>query len=63
MVEAVFNVLVGYWVAIGSQMVILPTFGYNVNLHEGMAIGLWFTLVSVARSYVLRRFFNWYHRI
>jgi hypothetical protein len=61
MVEAVANVLIGYCVACLSNLIILPMFGYNVGLSESMEIGLWFTAVSLARSYGLRRFYNWYH--
>lgn len=61
MVEAVVNVLVGYWVAVGAQMAIFPLFGVSLPLSDNLAIGLLFTLVSLARSYLLRRLFNRFH--
>jgi hypothetical protein len=57
-IEAWANVLVGYLVAIASQVLIFPWFGIHVPLSTNLAIGGWFTLISLARSYVLRRWFN-----
>jgi hypothetical protein len=39
-------------------VLILPLFGYNVTIGDSFAIGLAFTVVSLVRSYVLRRIFN-----
>lgn len=56
--EAVANVVVGYGVAIASQLVIFPLFGIHIPLASDLAIGGLFTVVSLARSYALRRLFN-----
>jgi hypothetical protein len=56
--EAVANVVIGYVVAIAAQMLIFPLFGIYIPPSEHLAIGLLFTVVSLARSYVLRRLFN-----
>lgn len=56
--EAVVNVLIGYFVSIFSQAIIFPLFGIYVSMADNLLIGLAFTLVSVMRSYVLRRVFN-----
>lgn len=60
-IEALINILIGYFVALGSQLVILPAFDIHVSLQTNLWIGAWFTLVSLIRSYVIRRWFN--HRI
>lgn len=57
-VEALANVLVGYLVSVGANFVILPAFGYAVSVADSFAIGLAFTVVSLVRSYIIRRFFN-----
>ena len=57
-VEAVANVAVGYLVAVGSQIVIFPAFGISCRLRDNFLIGAWFTVISLARSYALRRVFN-----
>lgn len=59
-IEAVTNVLVGYLVAVISNLIVLPLFGYQVSLFDGFAIGVVFTVISLIRSYVIRRLFNKY---
>lgn len=61
-IEAVVNVLVGYWVAVAAQAAIFPLFGLHVSHAEHMAIAGLFTVVSLVRSYALRRVFNWFTR-
>ena len=56
--EAATNVLIGYLVSVLANVLILPLFDYNVTIGDSFAIGLAFTAVSLARSYVLRRLFN-----
>lgn len=58
LVEALANVAVGYWVAATTQMVAFPLFGLTTSLGENMAIGAVFTVVSIVRSYTLRRAFE-----
>ena len=57
-VEASSNVLVGYIVAVLSQLIIFPWFNIHIALSDNLLIGLYFTLISLGRSYVLRRYFN-----
>ena len=59
-VEAIINVVIGYMVAVFANLTVLPAFGYNVTLFDGAAIGLAFTIISLIRSYVIRRVFNYY---
>ena len=56
--ESVMNVLIGYGVALASQLVIFPMFGIHLPLSDNLAIGAWFTLISLDRSYAIRRWFN-----
>ena len=58
LVEAVTNIVVGYWLAVITQIVVFPLFGLQVALRETFLLGLIFTLVSLIRSYTLRRIFN-----
>ena len=58
LVEAVTNVLVGYGVAVATQMLVFPLFGLHATLQENLVIGLIFTAVSLVRSYLLRRAFE-----
>lgn len=58
LVESLANVLVGYGVAVATQMLVFPLFGLAVTIAENLLIGLIFTAVSIVRSYVLRRSFE-----
>ena len=56
--ESLANVLVGYGVAVLTQLVVFPLFGLVVTVTENLLIGLIFTAVSIVRSYALRRGFE-----
>jgi hypothetical protein len=60
--EALANVALGYGVALSTQLLVFPLFGIHIPLSSNVAIGIIFTLVSLARSYALRRLFNWLHK-
>lgn len=56
--ESCVNVAVGYGVALLAQIIIFPIFGVYVSLETNLWIGLWFTVLSIIRSFILRRIFN-----
>jgi hypothetical protein len=56
-IEAVTNVVVGYALAVATQIVVFPWFDLNPNLGENLALGLVFTAISLIRGYALRRLF------
>lgn len=58
LVEAISNVFIGYLVATAATYIILPLHGYNVTTAHALSISLAFTLISLIRSYLLRRVFN-----
>ncbi len=58
LVEAVTNVVVGYALAIGTQIVAFPWFGLHLSLGENLMIGAMFVGISLLRSYALRRLFQ-----
>lgn len=57
-IESATNVAIGYGVAVASQMAIFPLFGIHATLADNLLIGGYFTIISLARSYVVRRLFN-----
>ena len=57
-VEAATNVVVGYVLAIATQLAVFPLFGLEAALGEHLAIGMAFVAVSLARGYLLRRLFE-----
>lgn len=61
MVEAAANVAIGYGVAVAAQVAVFPWFGLHASLSDNLLIGAVFTVVSLVRSYFLRRLFNYLH--
>ena len=58
LVEASTNVIVGYALAVTTQILVFPVFGLNATLAQNLKLGLVFTVVSIARGYALRRLFE-----
>ena len=58
LIESCANVAIGYGVALASQLAVFPMFGIHVPLSSNLAIGVWFTAISLVRSYVIRRWFT-----
>ena len=58
LVEAIANVAVGYGVAVVTQILVFPVFGLQTTLAQNLKLGLVFTVVSIARSFTLRRVFE-----
>ncbi|CAB4130408.1 hypothetical protein UFOVP119_32 [uncultured Caudovirales phage] len=57
-VESAANIAVGFSINWLANMFILPAFGFPVTGGTAFEIGLVFTVISVVRSYTLRRIFN-----
>ena len=55
--KAIANVVIGYILAVCTQMLVFPWFGLNPMFSDALGIGALFTSVSLLRSYVLRRLF------
>ena len=60
-IESVANVAIGYGIAVLAQIVIFPVFNIHIPLSDNLLIGVFFTIVSLIRSYCLRRLFNAIH--
>jgi hypothetical protein len=58
LIEAIANVLVGFGLALATQILVFPIFGLRASLSQNLALGFIFTLTSLARSYALRRLFE-----
>lgn len=57
-IEAAINILIGFFIALGTQIVLFPMFDIHVEMDTHLWIGAWFTLISLIRSYIIRRWFN-----
>lgn len=62
LVESIVNVLIGFGVGVASQYYIFPLFDIHIPFWTNVEIAVWFTFISIARSYVVRRMFNEYLR-
>ena len=58
LLESIVNIAVGYGVALLSQIAVFPFFGIRASLSDNIQIGAWFTVISLIRSYALRRIFT-----
>lgn len=57
-IETCINTAIRFAVAILSQVLVFPLVGIHVPLSTNLEIGAWFTVISVLRGYVIRRWFN-----
>lgn len=56
--EALINVLIGFGINYLANFVILPLYGFHITASQNFSMGLIYTGISIARSYVIRRWFN-----
>lgn len=57
-VESLTNTAVGFVISLGSTFVIFPLVGYASTFSKNLIVTLFFTVVSILRGYVIRRYFN-----
>ncbi len=59
LIESVTNVTIGFVVSLVFWSVfIVPVYDLKVSFVQNIEITLWFTLLAIVRSYVVRRYFN-----
>lgn len=56
--ESIVNVLIGYTVAVCAQLAVFPLFGIDATFADSLGVGAIFTVVSIIRSYFVRRLFE-----
>ena len=56
--EVLINVVIGWGIAFVTQLIVFPKFGIHVPLSSQFWISVIFTIVSIIRGYVIRRWFN-----
>jgi len=57
-IESIANVIIGFLINFIANIYVLPLFGFNITISQSIQIGLIFTLISIIRSYLIRRWFN-----
>ena len=58
LIEAIINVVIGFALNFTANMLIFPLFGFHITARDNLLLGLIYTVISVARSYCIRRWFN-----
>lgn len=58
LLEAVTSTVIGFWVAVGTQVLVFPLFDLQVTIVDNLGIAAIFTGVSIVRGYLVRRWFN-----
>ena len=58
LIETLTSVFVGWLIGVILNLTILPLFDYNITIVDSLWVSLIFTIVSVIRGYVIRRWFN-----
>lgn len=59
LVESVMNVLIGLGINLTANAIIFPLFGWPLSLGQNLQLGILYTAISIARSYCIRRLFNY----
>ena len=57
-IETLTSVFIGWIIGVILNMLVLPLFYYNITVIDSLWVSLIFTVVSVIRCYVIRRFLN-----
>lgn len=59
LIESCANTAIGFFVSLLTwQLIAAPYLGLSLPMHENLIVTGIFTVVSVLRGYVVRRFFN-----
>ena len=60
LIEALLSTFIGFIVSFTANLTLMPMLGIPVSLSQNFILTVAFTFVSVARSYLVRRFANKY---
>lgn len=58
LIESLTSTTIGIIIGVVLNLTILPIFGYPVSLSDSLWISVIFTVISIIRSYIIRRWFN-----
>ena len=58
LIETLTSVFAGWLIGVILNLTILPLFNYNITVVDSLWVSLIFTVISVVRGYLIRRFFN-----
>ena len=56
--EAVTNVVIGFSINFIANLTLFPLFGWEITVLQNVGLGVCYTIISLVRSYSLRRLFT-----
>tara|TARA_R110000803_G_scaffold210835_1_gene284191 strand:+ start:57891 stop:58103 length:213 start_codon:yes stop_codon:yes gene_type:complete len=56
--ESLLNVLIGFTISLMASFIIFPLFNMESSVLKNIGTTICFTIVSLMRSYLIRRYFN-----
>lgn len=59
--ESCINIAVGFGISLAAQMFFLPLLGVAIDFHQNLFFALIMTVISLLRSFLLRRLFEALH--
>jgi hypothetical protein len=57
-IESFTNTLIGFVISLIATFIVLPLFGIKSTFAQNLGITICFTIISIVRGYVIRRYFN-----
>jgi hypothetical protein len=61
LIETIVGIVIGFVVSVIMTALVLPAYGHHVTLGQNVQITCLFTITSIARGYLVRRWFNHLH--
>ena len=58
LIETSANIFIGWIISVASSAIIFPLLGVDLPLEANLKASVFFTIVSIARTYFVRRYFN-----
>lgn len=57
-IEVCINIAIGFSINFVMNLTIFPLFGWSISVGENLLLGVIYTVVSVIRGYIVRRWFE-----
>lgn len=58
LIEVSINIAIGFAINFFMNLTIFPLFGWSISVAENLLLGVIYTVVSVIRGYIVRRWFE-----
>lgn len=56
--ESLTNTFIGFLISLLATFIVLPMFGIQSTFLKNIGITICFTVISIIRGYLIRRYFN-----